>query len=228
MSYVIKQRFNLCCYMHIACNKYIIEKIKGKVWDMHSIWKYITIIFLLVCQNAMAEWYVGTDVIEDRAIPNFYNLPENNLQNRNDTAADGVALFGGYRPSQFFSVQVEYHDELAFGIDDIFAGSSLWFPDAEPSNFDSNALFLSGISSYDLNESTSFYMKGGVFNWEVDNRSLESSENYLGRNQGMDIFFGLGANYDLNTRFEVSAEWERYHMEESEVDYLSTELKFKF
>ena len=190
--------------------------------------KFTAILLLLLCSSLSAEWYVGTDVIEDRAIPNLYDESKASFLNTNKPEANGIALFGGYRTSQFFSVQLEYHDELAFGIDDIFAGSSLWFPNTESESIDSNALFLSGISSYSLDDHTSVYMKGGVFNWEVDNKLLESGEKYLGRRQGTDIFFGLGANYDLSTRFGISAEWERYRMEESDIDYLSTELKFKF
>ena len=195
---------------------------------MFSYSKFAVIGLLFFCNSLSAEWYVGTDVIEDRAIPNLYSSSDDNLLFNDDLTEESIALFGGYRPSQFFSVQIEYHDELAFGIDDMFTGSSLWFSEADPVDIESNALFLSGISSYNLNDSTSFYMKGGVFNWEVDEKSLESSERYLGQTEGTDIFFGLGANYDLSTRFKISAEWERYHMEDSEIDYLSTELKFKF
>ena len=71
-------------------------------------------------------------------------------------------------------------------------------------------------------------MKGGLFNWDVDSNYYETSSSYLGQTNGTDIFFGLGANYDLNARFGVSAEWERYQMEASDIDYLSTKLKFKF
>ncbi len=71
-------------------------------------------------------------------------------------------------------------------------------------------------------------MKGGLFNWEVDANYYETNSNYLGQTRGTDIFYGLGANYELNARFAVSAEWERYQMEESDIDYLSTKLKFKF
>jgi len=110
----------------------------------------------------------------------------------------------------------------------MFAGSSLWFPEGNSNDFESKGLYLSGISTYPINENGVLYLKGGVFNWEVDSKYYEANPNYLEQTSGTDIFFGLGANYDLNARFAVSAEWERYQMEKSDIDYLSTKLKFKF
>ncbi len=183
---------------------------------------------LLVSNSALAEWYVGAEAIESRAIPNLDSLTEGTLLDVRQVEQSGISLIGGYRTNKFFSVQLEYQDAVAFGIDDMFAGSSLWFPETESLDFESNALLLSGISSYPINDSASLYMKGGVFNWEVDSNQFVTNNDALRQPSGTDIFFGLGANYDLNARFEISAEWERYQMEESDVDFLSTELKFKF
>ena len=189
-------------------------------------------ISLLLTQTVAAEWYIGAETIENNAIPYLNSLRENTSTKYRQEDDSGISLVGGFRTNKFFSVQVEYQDELAFGIDNMFAGSSLWFPETESANFDSNAVFLSGVSSYPITESASLYMKGGVFNWEIDSRFSDSNNNnsndLLDRSRGTDVFFGLGANYNLNPRFGISAEWERYQMEEDDVDYLSTELKFKF
>jgi len=191
---------------------------------------------VLVINNVQAEWYVGADAVQQDVIPYPSSLSNNDFSTNDilsykqsrKTLDNNVSLFGGYKTTQNFSMQLEYQDELSFGIDDMFAGSSLWFPEASTQNFESTGLFLSGISSYPINDSGVLYMKGGLFNWEVDSNYYETNSNYLGQTRGTDIFFGLGANYDLNARFGVSAEWERYQMEESDIDYLSTKLKFKF
>ncbi len=183
---------------------------------------------LLPPQSLVAEWYIDTDVIKSLAIPNLNSLDESSPVDLRRDKYSSVSLISGYRSGRFFSVQLEYQDQLAFGIDGMFAGSSLWFPQTEPMNFASNALFISGISSYPITDDSSLYMKGGVFNWEIDAELLDRNENILGKTRGTDIFYGLGANYDLNARFEISAEWERYRMAESDVDYLSTEFTFKF
>ena len=193
-------------------------------------------IALLTVSNVHAEWFVGADTIHQEVIPYPSSLSESGLstngilqykENKN-YSNNSISLYGGYRTTDNFSLQLEYQDDLSFGIDDMFAGSSLWFPEARTQNFESNGLFLSGISSFPINDSGVLYMKGGLFNWEVDSNYYEFSSNYLGETRGTDIFYGLGANYDLNARFGVSAEWERYQMEKSDIDYLSTKLKFKF
>lgn len=191
---------------------------------------------VLTLSTIQAEWYVGADAVQQDVIPYPSSLSNTDFssddilsykQNRN-AQDNNVSLFGGYKTTQNFALQLEYQDDLSFGIDDMFAGSSLWFPEASTQNFESTGLYLSGISSYPINDNGALYMKGGLFNWEVDSNYYETSSNFLGQTRGTDIFYGLGANYDLNARFGVSAEWERYQMEKSDIDYLSTKLKFKF
>jgi len=194
--------------------------------SLKTISSFVTII-LLSLNGANAEWYVGADAIQDQAIPHLDSLSLESLDTyRHDDNRNGIALFGGFKTKDNFSLQLEYQDDLSFGIDDMFAGSSLWFPEASTDDFESNAVFISGTRSYPINENGILYMKGGLFNWEIDSNYYEAHSNYLGQTSGTDIFYGL--NYDLNARFEVSAEWERYEMEKSDVDYLSTKLKFKF
>ena len=185
---------------------------------------------LLAVQSAMAEWYVSIDTIDDRAIPYLDSLSENSSLDIEIDRSGAISLVGGYHQNRFFSVELEYLDALAFESDGMLTGSSLRFPERYTRSFESNALFLSGTSRYFINDSTSLNMKGGVFNWEVDTQPYAVKNDTLGlrRTSGIDIFYGFSANYDLNARFEISAEWERYRMEESDIDYLSTELKFRF
>lgn len=183
---------------------------------------------LLVSFNTLAEWYAGADAIESRAIPTLDSLSDDSISEDKTTVDQNLSLIGGFRTNQYFSVQLEYQDAMSFGLDDMFTGSSLWFPEANTTNFESNAIFFSGISSYPISDHGALYMKGGVYNWEVESELFETNSNLLGTTRGTDIFYGLGANYDLNARFGISAEWERYELDETEVDFLSTELKFKF
>jgi len=190
----------------------------------------------LAFSSVQAEWYIGADAVPQQVIPYPSSLTESELSTNDilrykegeSTRENSVSFLGGYRTTENFSLQLEYQDDLSFGIDDMFAGSSLWFPEASTQDFESNGLFLSGISSYPINDNGVLFMKGGLFNWEVDSNYYETSSNYLGHTRGTDIFYGFGANYDLNARFGVSAEWEHYQMEKSDIDYLSTRLKFKF
>ncbi len=193
-------------------------------------------IAMLSFGSVSADWYIGADSESKEVLPSPSSLSlgdfaTNDLlsykQSRN-LQDNSFSLFGGYQTTENFSLQLEYQDDLSFGIDDMFAGSSLWYPETGSQNFESNGFFLSGISSYPISDRGVMYMKGGLFNWEVDSNFYESNADYLGQNRGTDIFYGLGANYDLNSRFGVSAEWERYQMDNSDVDYLSTRLKYKF
>ena len=195
----------------------------------------VLLFYMVLAQaNVHAEWYVGANNSTNSILPYPSSLSEETLSvesiDRYDVGSNNstVSLFGGYRTNQHFSLQLEYQDELSFGVDNMFSGSSLWVPNSTSQRFDSNGLFLSGISSYPINDNGVLYMKGGLFSWEVDSENYQPSEYYLGENRGTDIFYGLGASYDLNARFGISAEWERYQMQESDIDYLSTKFRFKF
>ena len=109
---------------------------------------------LLFSHNIVAEWYVGTETIESYAIPYLDSLAKNSSAEGMDDGRDSFSLIGGYHTNEFFSVQLKYQDEILFGVENIFSGSSLWFPKAEPTNFKSNAVFLTGISSYSVNDNT--------------------------------------------------------------------------
>ena len=197
---------------------------------MNYINKNYCLVFALIFSNAaFADWYMGVEVIDTNIIPELESLTDEDHNNfkYQDTIRTS-SLFGGYKKNDYFALQVEYQDEISLGLDSMFAGSSLWFPEAEVSDFDSNALFLSGISSYKINDQGALYLKGGLFNWEVDSNLFDIDTEKTTPTRGTDVFFGLGANYDLNARFEISAEWERFQMEEDDIDLLSTELKFKF
>lgn len=196
----------------------------------------IASISLLALSAVNAEWYVGADSEKKDVLPvpnslsvsDFSTYDILNYKQSAKLQDSSFSLFGGYRATQNFSLQLEYQDELSFGVDEMFSGSSLLFPETGTQDFESNGLFLSGISSYPINDNGVLYMKGGLFNWEVESNYFETRTDYLGQTSGTDIFYGLGANYDLNSRFGVSAEWERYQMEKSDIDYLSTKLKYKF
>ena len=130
----------------------------------------------LAFSSVQAEWYIGADAIQQQVIPYPSSLTESELsiddilryKEGGSSRENSVSLFGGYRTTEKFSLQLEYQDDLSFGIDDLFAGSSLWFPEEGTQDFESNGLFLSGISSYPINHNPFLYMKGGLFNWEVD------------------------------------------------------------
>ncbi|MEJ2116164.1 MAG: hypothetical protein P8X88_09035, partial [Gammaproteobacteria bacterium] len=141
-------------------------------------------IVLLTLNIVHAEWYVGADTIQQEVIPYPSSLSESELstngilqykENKNYSNSS-ISLFGGYQTTDNFSLQLEYQDDLSFGIDDMFAGSSLWFPEVRTQDFESSGLFLSGISRFPINDSGILYMKGGLFNWEVDSNYYQSSK----------------------------------------------------
>ena len=156
----------------------------------------------LIFVNANAEWYIGADASSKDILPYPESVSETSFAADSlntykvDSSTSNLSLFGGYQHTDNFSLELEYQNDLSFGIDDMFAGSSLWLPESFSQNFESNALYLSGIQSYPISDSGVLYMKGGLFNWEIDPNFNETNEKYLGRSSGTDIFYGLGANYE--------------------------------
>lgn len=68
------------------------------------------------------------------------------------------------------------------------------------------------------------YGKAGVLFWESDNRF-----NGLSRNDdGNDFTYGAGARFAVAERVDVRAEYERFELDDTDVDHLSATVQFNF
>ena len=174
---------------------------------------------------AQAELYWGADSID---APKWYEVEEefSNYSNRNNSSS-GVKVFSGYRASDFFSLELEYKDQMELGVGDVFTGRELFYGSDEQ-DVDSKALFLSGQSTYEFEGGHYLYMRGGLYNWDIKSNGLNWQDpDYLNAN-GTDVFYSIGSYFDVTDNIGFSTAWERFEYNKEEVDFISTELRFNF
>ncbi|MFK8027998.1 MAG: outer membrane beta-barrel protein [Gammaproteobacteria bacterium] len=198
---------------------------------MNQYAKFIVIIVtgLVVPSQSYAEWYLGADQIVNN---NWYDLDDYSI----DTSItdysgydnSGIKFYSGYKANDLFSFEVEYKDQMEFGVGNVFTGNELWLTDQSDVELDSRALFFSGISTFAIDETKRLYLRGGLYNWDLKANGQNPADNSSSHKSGTDVFYSVGSYFDVTERIGFSAEWERFEFDNDEVDFISTELHFNF
>ena len=184
----------------------------------------------LTINSSHSEWYLGADVIP---VPNWMDyesfsadvlIPSGVF----DEAEPSMRFIGGYQATSWLALEVGYQDGMDVGIDNLFSGSRLWSSESSNLYADSSAFILSGVSEILVTDSVSLTMRGGVMNWDLDTSSLQFDEELDYSRNGTDLFYSLGASYAFTQNFGLRAEWERFEMNDEDIDFLSTELNYSF
>ena len=191
-----------------------------------SIFVSVALYIVLSASTAQAEWYLGANQVPTSK---WYQLEDYSIDTSIPSYTDpGLRLFSGYKVSDIFSMELEYTDQMKFGVGDLFLGNELWITDSENSDIDSQTLFLSGQSTFNIDESKSLYFRGGLYNWDIES----NKNNFIGTDtnnrRGTDVFYSIGSYIDVSDTFGFSAEWERFEIEDKDIDFISTELHFNF
>ena len=173
-----------------------------------------------------AEWYLGADQISNT---NWYDLDDYSIDTTiTDYSSPGIRLYSGYKASDLFSFELEYKDQMEFGVGNVFNGKELWLTDQSDVELESKTLFFSGISTFAIDETKRLYLRGGLYNWDLKANGQNFADNSISNKSGTDVFYSVGSYFDVTERIGFSAEWERYEFDKNDVDFISTELHFNF
>lgn len=123
-----------------------------------------------------------------------------------DDSDTGWKLFGGYRVNPNFAAEAAWVD-----LGDFSAGGF---------NAEADGFSVQGVGFLPLNAQFSLLGKLGIFFWDV--------ESNIGDDDGSDIFFGIGGQYEINQQVSIRGEWERYDLDDTDVDLLSIGVVIQF
>ena len=175
---------------------------------------------------AHAEWYLGADQISNS---NWYDLEDYSINTSNSSYTEpGFKLYSRYKANNLFSLELEYKDQMEFGVGDVFTGNELWLTDQSDVDLESKTLFFSGISTFAIGETKRLYLRGGLYNWDLKANGQNLADTSTSNKSGTDIFYSVGSYFDVTKRIGFSAEWERFEFDNDDVDFISTELHFNF
>jgi len=157
----------------------------------------------------------------------------------------GFNLGVGYKVNDFFSVEGGYMDLGKASATLSAGGSALGLSMTAGSvtaEADYDAVYLGGVFEYGINDKLSLNAKGGLYWWDADYRATYSSATFrlnsytyvvtngttTWSDDGDDIYYGLGATYNLSDNLQVRADWYRSDTDDGDVDVLGLNLVTSF
>ncbi|MEH6629106.1 MAG: outer membrane beta-barrel protein [Motiliproteus sp.] len=131
-----------------------------------------------------------------------------------DDTDTGFKIFGGYRYNDNIAVEVFYTD---LGEATVSSGANF-------AKIESDTLGVALMGIIPLNTNIELFAKAGFHAWDAE---ASSNVGLSGSDDGTDLVYGVGAAYNMQ-KASLRAEFERYELEEEEVDMISVGLTFNF
>ena len=199
---------------------------------MNTFFKFTVVTSLTyVCSSSVhAEWYVGVDQVPTS---HWYQIEDyligtSHFDLQDPSIDSGFKLYSGYKAHDLFSLELEYKDQMEFGVGNVFSGRELWLSNEDNVQYENKALFFSGSSTYVIDENKRIHVRGGLYNWDLKPNGNYLDDNVNSKRSGTDIFYSVGSYFNVTEKIGFSAEWERFEFENEDVDFVSTELRFNF
>jgi len=137
--------------------------------------------------------------------------------------AIGWKVFGGYQLNEVLAVEGGY---ISFGemdgpiVPSTFGNIST---SVEPTGLE-----VAAVGNFPINSQFSLFGKVGLLAWDFKANASLPGISASDSTTGTDVFFGLGAQYEISANLAVRGSWESYSMDEADIDFLSLSAVFGF
>ena len=176
---------------------------------LNSVKAGVFLLGLLIAGTASAEGYFGVGAGKAEADVDGIDLGD-------DT---GIKVFGGSKINPNFGFEISYID---FGETTLTGNGSVTL---EASGFD---FALMGILP--AGQSVELFGKVGILMWDADATyvSVPGIGSGTVSDDGTDINFGVGINFNMSDKFTFRGSYEMFEMDDIEIDYLSAAVLYRF
>ena len=147
---------------------------------------------------------------QKQATPGFYVGGEVGSFEADDESDTAFKILGGYQINRNFAV------EGAYGF--------LFDKEVQGVNVEVTAFELVGVASFPIADKFSVFGKLGFAMWEVEASAFGLS----GSEDGTDLTFGVGLQYDLTPKLAIRGQWQRYDIDDDDADLFSVGLIYRF
>ena len=141
----------------------------------------------------------------------------------------GWKIFGGYNINKYFGLELAYVD-----LGEADANITVTAPTAATVNAtaEGDGFTIAGIARYPVSEQFDVFGKVGAFVWDTEVTASVASGATTAAisagDNGTDVMFGFGAEYEIANNFGIRAEWERYKLNGDDADLFSLGLEYDF
>jgi len=163
-------------------------------------------------QQSDAGWYIGGSY----GMTTF-DIDTAGITNPSvDDSDSGFKIFGGFQFSKHWGAEVGYLD----------AGKASVTGPGGNADLSVTAITFAGTGTLPLNESFSLLGKVGLWMWDTgcSGAICVSSAS----DSDTDLFYGIGARYNINKNWGVQAEWEQFETSADSVTLTSIGVRYKF
>lgn len=141
----------------------------------------------------------------------YYRLEDDEFPENFEDERESWRLFAGGMVNPVFGVEAGYTD----------------LAEASDSGFESDVdgITLAALGQVPLGNVLSIYGKGGLFSWDVERRGPLG---FSGSDDGRDFFYGFGARIGVSTPLGLRLEYERFELDDTDIDLATVNLEFRF
>jgi len=149
-----------------------------------------------------------------------------------DESSGGFKLLYGIQAQKAVAVEVAYYDfgqsSLVGRTGDLFTtdGGTFVFLRNAVFLLDATALSVSGVFSRDVTRKLSLLARVGLNAWDTEVVSSGTSGGVV-NDDGVDLFYGIGAQLALNEKYSIRAEYEIHDISEG-INFLNFGLIARF
>lgn len=95
-------------------------------------------------------------------------------------------------------------------------------------SLEANGFHASLVGNLPMANQFSFTGRVGLFRWDADISCSAGGASASADESGTDLTFGVGVRYDMTKSVGLRGEWERFDLDDADVDMLSLGLIFSF
>lgn len=166
----------------------------------------------------------------DTSERDFVALNDGSLSNQKvDDEDTSLKLQVGYWASDTIGLEFGYVDLGEVQFDATSDGSGPFY-DPGPVDFD---IALDGITlganiRLPFNQTFALATRLGVFQWDLEATLSDSTGGITVDDDGTDLYFGLGVLASINRDFALKLEFERYQVDDGDIDLFALGAEFNF
>jgi opacity protein-like surface antigen len=96
--------------------------------------------------------------------------------------------------------------------------------------FSAEGFYVAGNYNWYFSSAWSLLVRAGIYSWDSDYRTTSTGGGATARDgrNGTDLFYGIGGQYDVASRWSVQASWERFRLNGNDVDLFGATLVYRF
>lgn len=148
------------------------------------------------------------------------------VSTNSDDSDTGFKVFAGYQFNPYLGIEAGYTDSGEVSLNSTFVGGAATIK-AEGTGWQGSV-----VGTLPISNSISAFGKVGFFAWDLDATIAATgpggTASGSASTDGTDHVLGAGLNWKLNNTTGIRAEWERYRYDDTDNDFFSVGVSFRF